>query len=341
MRDLIGHINAQASEQASAANTDFPADILLTKLDALIEEHCHRAGIFRLQLHEAGEESWLPDGVQFEPAQWAIKIDRHRLFSQPGSDICALVGDQLHAAEFTAALIGREAQLRAAAHAGKLLTNEQWLQAKHALARLCRIPVNRHLLQEVAAKSPLALTMACGDAPEALHNMEALHNTFQDAYLAPIKESLADNYRALAARLSAPADQPILPALPAPSHTTLLAQQEGNRPLFFRADRHCEQISLFIFLDQIEATSTGLALLRMNLSRHWTPLGYCLEIQQCDPHVCKLWLYRIRHMPAESGTPDRQNHLEQAIRNDAAALHANRETYLQDLLAGCRVVQIR
>jgi hypothetical protein len=316
--------------QSSAASADSSAEILLTTLEAIINEHCRRVGIFSPQLHEAGEESWLADGVQFEPEQWAIKIDKHRLLSRPGSELCALVGEQLHVAEFTAARIGQQAPLRAAAQAGKLLTNAQWRQAKQALTPL-RIPVNRHLLQEVAEKS--TLTMACGgDAPQALHAL------FEDAYLAPIAESLADNTRALAARLSVPAGQDILPG---PEHTTLLAQSVGGAPLFFRADRHCEQISLFILLDRIDATnaatSSRLELVRMNLSRQWTPLGYFLEIQQSGPHSYALWLYRVRHI----GMPDRQDYLMQEIKNDAAALRANRETYLHIFQTGCGVIKIR
>jgi hypothetical protein len=358
MRDLIMHTERLAPDDA--------AESFFLRFERLITDHCSRVGVAAPALREVDEAEWVQSGIRFEPAQWILRIDLHRLTILPGSTICMLVADQLHKAEITAVLIGQQTQLCDAVRTNTLLTDNCWQQAKAMLAPICGYPVNRYLLQNVARNSPLAasaislwaclppqLSGARGSTDEGINTfMTACENHtingIQHAYLAPIKTLLEENYRLLANHMSAdtlyragtklPANAQRL-ALPgiSPPEENERTREEEDALVFFRSDEFCERIELLTLLDR-RVSPYGLDVVLNNLSQSLASQHCRLEAQPTSRYHFNVWLIRVKHLSARPIMPAQLAGLTNELKKEVAALHACRDDYLPLFQNACAAI---
>ncbi|HEY4072786.1 MAG TPA: hypothetical protein VGM52_06755 [Herbaspirillum sp.] len=358
MRDLIAH--AALPSQSNAT------ELFFSKCEKLITDHCYRVGIAAPALREADETEWVQNRIHFEPAQWILRIDIHRLILLPGSTVCMLIAEQLHKAEMTAVLIGQQAQLRDAVRTNTLLSDDCWHQAKAMLAPVCDFPVNRYLLQNIARNSPLAASViSCWthsakqlfDIKEGADGIDAalmsarrdyaakLQIWIQRVYLVPIATSLQENYRLLAngmragrhlstkTRLPLNAQRLMLPdiSLSGKSDAT---RAEEETPVFFRADEHCEQIEILTLFDA-DVLPRNLDVVLSNLSQCLAS-QYCrAEVQPTSRSYSDVWLIRAKRLPQILATPTKLAGLFNEIEEEITALHACREHNLPLFRNGC------
>jgi hypothetical protein len=364
MRDLIKH--AALPSQSDAA------ELFFLKCEKLITDHCYRVGIAAPAMREADETEWMLSGVHFEPAQWILKVDVHRLALLPGSTMCMLIAEQLHKAEMTAVLIGQQTQLRDAVRTNTLLSDHCWDQAKTSLAPICDFPVNRYLLQNIARNSPLAASaMSCWtDSAQPLFETEGgadgvnrpdgidaalmsarrnyaakLQIWIQRVYLAPITTSMQENYRLLANGMRAGAHHGAKTKLPLNAQRLMLpdislsgkgdaSPIEEETPVFFRADEHCEQIEILTLFDA-DVSPRNLDVVLSNLSQYLAS-QYCrAEVQPTSRCYSDVWVIRAKRLPQILATPTKLAGLFNEIEDEITALHACREHYLPLFRNGC------
>ena len=361
MRDLVMH--AEQLPHGEAVESFF------LRFEKLITDHCYRVGVAAPALREVDETEWVQSGIRFEPAQWLLRIDIHRLTILSGSTICMLVADQLHKAEMTAVLIGQQTQLCEAVRANTLLTDDCWHQAKAMLAPICDYPLNRYLLQNVARNSPLAASTislwTClaqrlsgtqrrpHDGIEALMSRSGkhaptLHSLIPLAYLEPIKMSLEGNYRLLANHMSADTLYQIRTKLPANAQRLVLpgisTSEENERTrleedalVFFRSDEYCEQIEILTLLER-GVSPHGLDVVLNNLSQSLASQHCRLEAQPTSRFQFNVWLIRVKHLSATPITSTQLAGLSNDIKKEIAALYACRDNYHPLFRNGCAAV---
>jgi hypothetical protein len=357
-RQFVEAIRALVENNATRS-IDRAAGHFFQTLDNIIEDHCAVAGVARPALQSCVDERVPQQSICFDSINWTLSVNIELLSLHPGSAICGLIAAQLRKAEVVALLIAQQTDLSEAIDAQSILSDAQFSGARKMLMAVCDHPSNRHLLKSIATNSGAAKSVAplwpglqMGSVARqlsgssridalliALGERPAIFNErLKQAYLSPVHAVLSRNAQCMAAHLTdVSANDRIKPV---DTHRIVFPPSQNipfSIPVFYRADEHTEQLTLFLFFAEVNEVR-GIDVVIDNLAGELARHRCALELQSVTRSCKHIWVARSVPLPSRPLITGTLLQLTREIVEAATAMDAARHIFLKPFHTGCRLI---